>query len=171
MGKDQTAFLLGPPYPPPSHENGFYEEHVHLIFESFKRQTGTSLSNTISPEASDFAEQVFKAPFALLSHDHQDDPVFTYANQTALNLFGLSFEEITRMRSRFSAEPGLREERERLLQDVSLKGYSSGYRGIRIGKKGRFEIDRASVWNLLSPEGKPLGQAAWFDQWRWLKST
>lgn len=171
MDSDQIVLLKGVIQPPPSLENGFYAEHVRLIFESFERQTGTTLSDTLDPLSRDFAEKVFKAPFALLSHDHQEDPVFTYANQTALNLFGLSFEEITRMHSRFSAEPGLREERERLLKDVNHKGYSSGYRGIRTGKKGRFEINQATVWNLLSPGGRKLGQAAFFDQWHWLKST
>lgn len=151
-----------------SKDNGFHDAHVRLIFESFHRQTGRALAAPVDPHSPDFAEQVFYAPFALLSHDASEDPVFTYANQTALSLFGLRFEEITQMHSRLSAEPGLREERERLLRDVRAKGYSSGYRGIRSGRKGRFEINRAAVWNLLSPEGNRVGQAAWFDQWRWL---
>jgi hypothetical protein len=37
---------------------------------------------------------------------------------------------------------------------------------VRISRSGRrFEIVRATVWNVLDEQGNPAGQAAAFDQW------
>jgi hypothetical protein len=61
----------------------------------------------------------------------------------------------------------LREERQLLLDTVEQQGYIDDYRGVRIAATGqRFEIDRATVWNLPGPEGKAAGQAATFSAWR-----
>ena len=75
------------------------------------------------------------------------------------------------MPSRLSAEPGLREERERLLTEVREKGYSENYRGIRISATGRrFRIDHARVWMLQDKDGTPRGQAATFAEWEAVRS-
>jgi hypothetical protein len=115
------------------------------------------------------ARFLFAAPFALLSHDTQPDPVFNYANQTAMSLFAMSWEDMTACPSRRSAEPVNQTERQRLLQEVTEKGYSEGYRGVRIGRHGRrFLIEGAVVWNVLDKRGIYQGQAASFRHWRWL---
>ena len=103
------------------------------------------------------------APFCLLAHSAEQDPRFTYANQTALRLFEYSPEELLGLPSRLSAEPDRREERERLIRDVKAQGYASGYRGLRVAKSGRrFWIEDVTMWNLLDAQGAPCGQAAMY---------
>ena len=151
----------------PSEENLFLMDYVAILLNSFNHWTG---KNLIESEASispiQAALQLFYAPFAVVSHDTAEDPVFNYANQTALTLFGMSWEEFTAMPSRFSAEPANRTERARLLAEVTVKGYSDDYQGIRIAKDGkRFCIKNAVIWNLLDDDGFNCGQAAMFNQW------
>jgi hypothetical protein len=56
-----------------------------------------------------------------------------------------------------------------LLSEVSSRGYINDYRGVRVAKNGRrFLIERATVWNLLDESGAPYGQAATFNEWRYL---
>ncbi|MFZ5474004.1 MAG: MEKHLA domain-containing protein, partial [Pseudomonadota bacterium] len=89
------------------------------------------------------------------------------ANLTAQHLFEMSWDEIVGLPSRYSAEPMLREERERLLARVRDQGFIDDYSGIRIGKSGRrFSIHAATVWNLFDQAGNPAGQAACFSDWR-----
>ena len=81
----------------------------------------------------------------------------------------MTWEELTRTPSRLTAEAPNREERARLLEAVTRNGFIDNYSGVRISKTGRrFRIDRATVWNLLTPAGQPCGQAAMFDQWVFL---
>jgi len=154
--------------PIPSEENRYLAEHIGLILRGYRHWTGRDL---LPPRMTD-AEAVrylFAAPLALLSHDTQPDPVFNYANRTALNLFGMSWEEMTACPSRLSAEPDDQPERARLLREVAEQGYSEGYRGVRIGRHGRrFAIEQASVWNLRDERGAYRGQAACFRHWTWL---
>lgn len=154
--------------PMPAEQNQFLVEHIQLILCSFRHWTGRDL---VAPSlsAADAARYLFQAPLALLSHDTQPDPVFNYANRTAMSLFGMNWDEITTCPSRLSAEPVNREARAALLQDVTEQGFSEGYRGIRIGKHGRrFEIENALVWNLIDTRGRHRGQAASFRHWTWL---
>ena len=62
---------------------------------------------------------MWNAPRAIVAHGTEDDPVFFYGNRLALQLFKMSFDEFTRLPSRFSAEPLAREERSKLLQRVT----------------------------------------------------
>ena len=112
------------------------------------------------------ARAVFFAPFAVVSHDSAADPVFNYANKTALDLFGMTWEEFTSLPSRRSAEIPERAERARLLAEVRSKGFIGNYTGVRISKSGRrFRIANATVWNLADEDGTPRGQAAMFAKW------
>ncbi|KQX52137.1 MULTISPECIES: MEKHLA domain-containing protein [unclassified Ensifer] len=107
------------------------------------------------------------APFALLAHDRSDDPRFFYANKTAQACFGYSWQEFIGMPSRLSAEAPNREERQRLLDSVSTKGFIDSYRGLRIAKSGRrFWIENAIVWQLVRANGEHAGQAAMFHSWK-----
>jgi len=84
----------------------------------------------------------------------------------ALELFGMDFAAFTRLPSRFSAEPLLREERALLLERVARDGFIDDYSGIRIAASGRrFRIERATVWNLVDAAGMRHGQAAMFAHW------
>jgi len=45
-------------------------------------------------------------------------------------------------------------------------GFIDNYSGVRIAKTGRrFRIAQATVWDLLTPDGVPCGQAAMFNNW------
>ena len=114
-------------------------------------------------------KQLMAAPFAVLSHDTQGDPIFNYGNQTAQALFEMDWATLTALPSRYSAEPMHREERQQLLNEVTTKGYSKNYRGIRISASGRrFYIDSARIWTIRNARGAHIGQAAMFSDWQWL---
>ncbi len=141
---------------------------TQLIARSLKHWTGRDL--LVGPEAdapaAALAEQVFHAPFVLVSHGTQADPVLNYGNQSALTLWEMSWAELTRTPSRLTAEAPNREERARLLAAVTANGFIDDYSGIRISKTGRrFRIAQATVWNLLDERGAYAGQAAMFARW------
>jgi len=115
------------------------------------------------------AEALYQAPFVVLSHGTETDPIFNYANLTAQRLFEMTWAQMTSLPSRLSAEPLRRQQRERLLTAVSERGYIDDYRGVRISSTGRrFLIEQATVWNLRDTQGRPAGQAATFAQWAML---
>lgn len=150
--------------PAPSHENGYCESHAALLTSSFTRLVGRDLVSGSTP--GETARALFHAPFAVVSHNTDPDPMFNYGNQTALDLFEMTWDELTSLPSRMSAEPVHREERARLMARVERSGFIDDYRGIRISKSGRrFLIERATVWNLLDDAGDLKGQAAMFDRW------
>lgn len=142
--------------------------HIELLLKSYSKWTGKTLMDlTGSPEEQ--AEKIINAPFALVSHNTEIDPVFNFGNKTALELFELGREAFLKLHSRESAEPVNREERERLLKRVTENGFIDDYRGIRISSTGkRFEIWDATVWNVVDDEGVYKGQAASFDKWKFL---
>ena len=89
--------------------------------------------------------------------------------KTAQNLWEMNWQQFTKTPSRLSAEPVNREERARMLQQASTKGYINDYRGVRISSTGKhFLIEKAIVWNLANSEGEYCGQAATFSQWSFL---
>lgn len=152
----------------PSEKNSFLVDHAADIGESYRRLLLKELIPDVQSDEQ-FARQLFHAPFALVSHDTASDPVFNYANLKALVLFELSWEDFTRLPSRLSAEPVNQAERERLLAEVTAKGYIDHYEGVRISSTGkRFLIRNAVVWNLADKNRGYKGQAAWFDQWTFL---
>ncbi len=154
---------MKPPIPEPCFENGFLGEHAAVLQSSFFRLTGANLGGALHPLG---AEALYHAPFVVLAHDTQPDPVFTYGNLCAQKLFEMSWEELTRLPSRLSAELPNQAERSRLLQQVSERGYISHYEGIRISKTGRrFMVRGATVWNVSTESGEATGQAATFRQW------
>jgi len=153
-------------FPAPAPDNDFLAGHVAQLCASYRHWT---LRDLITPRAdpATTARAVFEAPFALLSHGGGPDPVFDYGNRMALQLFEASWEELTSLPSRLSAEPEAREERARLLAEVASRGYIEDYSGVRVSRRGRrFRIARATVWNLLDNAGRPCGQAALFRDWQ-----
>jgi hypothetical protein len=152
----------------PGEDNDYLADHVLILRDSFRHWTGREL---LDPRMSgrEAARFLFSAPFAVLSHDAARDPLFNYANQTALNLFAMEWKEIIGLPSRLSAERQNQESRERLLAEVAAKGYVDDYRGIRIGRHGRrFSIEHVTIWNLLDARGIHCGQAAAFKDWVFL---
>jgi len=146
----------------------FVVAHTRVLEHSFRKWTGRKLLSGIS-EPMELANKVFEAPFVLVSHGTEADPVLNYGNAAALALWEMSWEELTRTPSRLTAEAPNREERARLLDAVTQRGFIDDYSGVRISKSGRrFRIRRATVWNLISENGEPCGQAATFDKWEYI---
>jgi hypothetical protein len=153
-------------FPEPSAANRHLAEHVELLRRSLWQLAGRDLVPAgLTPEEA--ARAVFEAPFVVLSHDATPDPVLTYGNRAALDLFELSWAELTRMPSRLTAEAPDRDERTRLLARVAAQGWIDDYSGVRVSRTGRrFRIERATVWNLVDADGRRCGQAATFAEWR-----
>lgn len=156
----------------PGELNNFYSEHVSIMLSSYQHLVGRKIPLNSEYEGRSqvaAAKALFNAPFALLSHDTASNPVFNYANRTAMQLFNMTWEEITALESHYSAEETTREQRSLLLSEVKAKGYIENYSGTRIAKGGRrFYIKQATVWNLIDGDGRYYGQAAMFDRWRFL---
>jgi len=141
---------------------------TQLIARSLDHWTGRALlPGLFNPLG--LAKNVFEAPFVLVSHGTEADPVLNYGNAAALALWEMPWDELTRTPSRLTAEAPNREERARLLVAVTQRGYIDDYSGIRISKTGRrFRITQATVWNLLSETSQTCGQAAMFARWELL---
>ena len=151
--------------PEPGPENHFLGQHAELLITSFQRLTGKHL---IERRASDIDtyRALFEAPFCVVSHGTEAEPVFNYGNRCALNVFEMSWLDFTNLPSKESAQPANREERTKMLAQVSEYGFIDHYRGVRISASGRrFQVEDAVVWNLLDEQGIYRGQAAALFQW------
>ena len=131
-----------------------------LLTGSYRRLVGKPLTDR------DAAWLYRDAPFVVLAHNTDADPIFTYANRAAQDCFGYGWDEFLTLPSRLSAEPMLRQDRQRLLDSVRDKGFIADYRGIRIAKSGRrFRISGTVIWQLIDEDGVLRGQAAKFADW------
>ena len=140
-------------------------DHSQLLLDSFARLLGRELVSR-EGSAAEQAERLFRAPFVVVSHGIEADPVLNYGNAAALALWEMTPEQLARTPSRLTAEPVHRDERARLLDRTRRDGYVDDYSGVRISATGkRFRIERAIVWNLTDAEGRHRGQAATFDAW------
>jgi len=120
-------------------------------------------------DASTAARRLYYAPFVLLSHGTEEDPIINYANEAAQQLFEMNWSDFVRLPSRLSAEDVLQDERNQLLQRVTEHGFIDDYSGVRISSSGKhFLIDYATVWNLQDGDGRYSGQAAMFSNWQQL---
>ena len=161
-------------YSIPHHSNLYLWQQPEVIrwsqiliksYQQLLRKELVSASN--KPEEQ--AKALFHAPFVVVSHGTQADPILNYGNQTALQLWSLSWAQLTKTPSRLTAEPVNRETRAVMLEQAALQGYIDNYRGIRISSAGkRFLIEQAVVWNLSDECDRACGQAATFSKWTWL---
>ncbi|TKB80927.1 MAG: MEKHLA domain-containing protein [Nitrospira sp.] len=139
-----------------------------LVLNSYRRWVGGELIERHgSPEAQACA--LFAVPCVVVTHGAGADPMLTYGNRTALTLFETTWDELRRMPSRLTAEPVNQAERAQMLARAAAHGYIADYRGIRISATGRrFLVEDATVWNVVTPDGAHVGQAATFSTWRFL---
>ncbi|MFN6483223.1 MULTISPECIES: MEKHLA domain-containing protein [unclassified Nostoc] len=142
--------------------------HSQYLINSFQHWTGNSLLDA-NGSPLETAQMLFEAPFALVSHGTESDPIFNYGNRKALELWELSWEEFTKMPSRKSAEEVVQEERDRLLSEAATKGFITNYSGIRTSSTGkRFCIEDTILWNILDEQNQHCGQAAFFSNWKFV---
>lgn len=142
------------------------------MVQSYQRWTGIPLFDASSAlenvlltkpmmEPTALEQLLWQAPHALVAHGAEPDPIFCYANEKALVLFGYTPDEFLSLPSRYSAEMDNRAERAVLLKQVEQFGFAHGYSGVRISKEGqRFMIEDATVWNVVDGDNRYIGQAA-----------
>ena len=140
-----------------------------ILADSYRKLFGENLIDSVAmPEQ--LSQALFYAPFVLVSHGTQADPIFNYANQTALQLWSLSWEEFTKTPSASVTEPDEIEDRALMLKQAAKQGYIENYQGIRTAKTGKkFRIEGVRLWNLTDEFGQKCGHAATLPSWTWLE--
>jgi hypothetical protein len=137
--------------------------HSQRLMQSFHLWMGYSLLDAKGSWL-EIAQALFEAPFVVVSHGTEPDPIFNYGNRKALELWELSWEEFTQMPSRKTAQEVVQQERNRLLAQTARQGFSH-FSGVRITSTGRrFEIQDGILWNMVDEENQLLGQAAVYSK-------
>ena len=151
----------------PYRQQGVVDYSIRIA-ASFRHWTGHDLF--VSDSAEGLAYDLYYAPFVVLSHGAQAEPLFCYANRTAQKLFNMPWEKFIGLPSRLSALMDAQEERERMLKLAERQGYIAGYRGVRVTADGqKFRIKDAILWNVMDESlQNKIGQAATFSEWEWL---
>jgi len=146
----------------------FIEAHGAELLRTYHQWTGSHLIEPCG-DTQNNARMLFEAPFAVISGGAEGYQILNYGNKTAMNLWEMDWETLTRTPSRLTAEPMHRDERTEFLRRVKERGFIDDYSGIRISSKGRrFRIAQATVWNVTDADGKYAGQAATFSKWEFL---
>jgi hypothetical protein len=142
--------------------------HAVRLVRSHRRWTGRDLVPWLDdPRA--LLRSVIAAPFVIVSHGAQADPILNFGNRVALGLWEMEWQDLIQTPSRYTAEPENREARAQLIAEVTRHGFIDNIRGIRISKRGRrFEIRQATVWNIIDDAEMYWGQAATFSHWDFL---
>src|SRR5690349_17163130 len=87
--------------------------HSAILALSYRRFTGRDLlPGLFNPLG--LSKNLFSAPFVLVSHGIEADPILNYGNAAALTLWEMTWNELTRTPSRLTAEAPVRAERARL---------------------------------------------------------
>ena len=142
--------------------------HNQHILRSFQYWTGNSLVN-IEGSAEKQAQALFEAPFVLICHGTENDPILNYGNRVALWLWQMDWNRFICTPSRYTAEPMQQEERTQLLAQVKSQGFISNYQGIRISSNGqRFHIKNVVIWDVLDEDNSRCSQAATFTEWQFI---
>lgn len=148
-------------------QQDFVIQHTQRLLYSYQHWTGEPLLE-VSGSLTEQAQTLFDAPFVVVSHDTQPDPVFNYGNRKALDMWETTWETLTQMPSRQTAEPMVQEARSRLLTETASQGFSH-FSGVRISCKGRrFQIHDGILWNVVNAQGDYQGQAAIYSQYDYL---
>ncbi|KAF2990450.1 MEKHLA domain-containing protein [Methylocystis sp. MJC1] len=152
---------------PPDLWERWISHSTHLL-DSYRKATGHDLMPRGGDAAAE-AERLLAAPFVVVSHGTETDPILNYGNRVALALWEMTPAQLIATPSRLTAEAPLREARERFLAQAARDGFVRGYEGVRISATGRrFQISNATIWNVADDAGHPVGQAATFARWTFL---
>jgi hypothetical protein len=147
----------------PAPANNYHQEHVVIMLENLYRWTGYDLIQDYGFSLDKLGQQVFEADFYILSQDNTADPILTYGNKRVLDLWEVSWAELTSMHSRTTAKPVDRQARAAMMERVKIHNYLDKYNGIRVSKTGaEFKILDGTIWNMFTDSVDFYGQAAWF---------
>jgi hypothetical protein len=149
-------------------ENNKIMDWTQILLDSYRRLGGSELIDR-QQSLSTQSQLLYTAPFVVVSHDTQTNPVLNYGNRVALELWEMDWATFTATPSRQTAEPENQATRQQLLTQAQTQGIIHNYSGVRISSTGRrFKILDATIWNLMNPAGQPCGQAATFNNWHFL---
>lgn len=156
-------------------ETEFVIHHSQRLLHSFHHYLGRPLwpelrsAPETSAELTAQAKRLFEAPFILVSHGTEADPIFNYGNAQALALWKLSWETFTQLPSRKSAQGTERPERAEMLAQAKQQGYFEGYVGDRATSSGqRFRMEDGIIWTVADATRAVWGQAATFSRYHFL---
>ncbi len=139
------------------------------MLENLQRWTSYDLIKEYGFSLDRLGAEIFNADFYILSHNTETEPILNYGNSRALQLWGVSWAELTNMYSKDTAKPVDRSARSSVIDRVKKSNYITGYNGIRIDKTGKeFKILDVTIWNLFLANGDAYGQAAWFKSIEYL---
>lgn len=142
--------------------------HSRLLADSYQFWTGQELFPEISNDL-ELSHAMYFAPFVVVSHGLEKDPIFNYGNLQAQQLWQLSWAEFTSMPSRLSAEPIEVVKRNKLLAEGRKRGITYIDQAIRINKEGkRFYIKDVVLFNLQDDNNKYQGQGAVYAKWEFI---
>ena len=141
---------------------------VNLLLKSHHKAFGCSLIKC--QKVDDLhrleSQELFISQMPVLAHSKSSDPLITYANSSALLLWGRQWQEMINMPSRLTAPTDARQQRYTSLQCALEQNAVTGYKGVRIDNDGKlFIINNARIWTLWDEEGEYCGQAASFNNW------
>ncbi len=149
--------------------------HSQRLLHSFRHALGRPLLPELeagldaSADIQAQAKQLFEAPFVVVSHGTEADPIFNYGNALALDLWELSWEAFTQLPSRKSAQDSERPERAEMLAQAKAQGYFEGYVGDRTTSNGQhFRMEDGIIWTVADTTQTIWGQAATFSQYHFL---
>ena len=116
-------------------ETEFVVAHTEILLRSHRQFTGRDLMMDVG-DARAQARVALRSAIRGRVARNGGDPVLNYGNATALELWQMSWEELTCTPSRFTAEAPERDQRARLLAAVTANGFIDDYSGVRISKSG-----------------------------------
>ena len=91
--------------------------HTQRLLDSYRRWVGRELLDR-SGAPIEQARRLYEAPFIVLSHGIEADPVLNFGNRAALDLWEMDLETFLSTPSRTTAEPVHRDERATLLMSA-----------------------------------------------------
>lgn len=149
-------------YSKPDVGNGFQRNHMNLMRNNLVRAGGVDIFN-FSKAGVEAAERMFHAPFALFSYGNEEEPIYNYANLTALKLFDISWEDLTQTRIQDSFEAEEWKKHLGIMNQVQEKGALPNYCSSRKIKTGKsFHFKKGIIWSLKDEYLTHTGQAVVF---------
>jgi len=82
---------------------GFCHRHTFCLSRNWQHRAGRELIPGVFAPV-ELAGQVFEAPFVVVSHGTEADPILNYGNRAALILWEMSWQELIHTPSRLTAE-------------------------------------------------------------------
>lgn len=149
-------------------KNIAYQQCAQQLMDSFQHYLSKDLIEPCGNKEQQ-AKSIYFSSRIVIAHDNKEEPRFIFANRAATDLWEVEHHSFIGMPSKQSAEQEHRKDRARMLNQAKEKGYILNYSGIRVSKQGkRFFIENAIIWNVLDNKKNIIGQAATFEDWKYI---